>query len=84
MRSPMFGGYGLVTAYASQLGLWVAVPALALVLVLHASFQHEIIHGHPFRSRVANDALGFTALGLLHPVTSGFAIPIWPIITTRP
>ncbi len=62
-----FAGYGVITAYALPLGLWIAVPALALVLVLHASFQHELVHGHPFRWRPANDALGFPALGLLIP-----------------
>ncbi len=62
-----FGGYGSTTAYAADLGLALAIPVLALVLVLHASFQHEIVHGHPFRSQVANDVLGFPALGLLIP-----------------
>ncbi len=62
-----FAGYGVVTLFTSQIGLWFAVPALALVLVLHASFQHEIVHGHPFRWQGANDALGFPALGLLIP-----------------
>ncbi len=40
---------------------------LVLVLTLHSSLQHEIIHGHPFRSRQANTILGSLPIGIWIP-----------------
>lgn len=40
---------------------------MVFALVLHSSLSHEIMHGHPFRARSVN-----TALGLFQP---GFFIP---------
>ncbi len=37
---------------------WATTVALAIVLAWHGSLQHEVIHGHPFSNRRANDALG--------------------------
>ena len=37
---------------------WSTAAVLAVVVAWHGSLQHEVIHGHPFRSRTANDALG--------------------------
>lgn len=45
----------------------VRFVGVALALVLHASLAHEIIHGHPFRSARAGDALGMVQLGLAIP-----------------
>ncbi|WP_205691973.1 fatty acid desaturase [Caulobacter soli] len=46
-------------------------PFLALVggwvIAWHGSLQHEIIHGHPTRSRRLNTALGFAPLSLWLP-----------------
>ena len=47
-----------------------AVLALApaiLATALHASLQHEALHGHPTRSAALNEALVFPALGLAYP-----------------
>jgi len=55
------------TAYAADLGLWLAVPLTALTLTLHSSLQHEVLHGHPFRSQALSDALVFPAVGLFVP-----------------
>jgi fatty acid desaturase len=46
---------------------WLAVPALAVVLTLHSSLQHELLHGHPFRDARLNGALAFPAIGLFVP-----------------
>jgi len=46
---------------------WLAVPLLALPIVLHSSLQHEAIHRHPTRSAHWNEALVFLPLGLLYP-----------------
>jgi fatty acid desaturase len=61
-------------------GLWfgltyfhdrLAWPLLALaggwVIAWHGSLQHEIIHGHPTRSRFLNTLLGFAPLSLWLP-----------------
>lgn len=37
---------------------WVTAVLLGVVLAWHGSLQHELVHGHPFPSRRANDALG--------------------------
>ncbi len=47
-------------------------PALAIVvtgvaIAQFSSLQHEILHGHPFRSRRLNEALAFPALNLTVP-----------------
>jgi fatty acid desaturase len=59
--------WGGATAFADALGPWLAVPVVALCLTLHSSLQHEVLHGHPFRSRALSDALVFPALGLVVP-----------------
>lgn len=37
---------------------WLTAILLGVVLAWHGSLQHEVVHGHPFRNRIANDALG--------------------------
>ncbi|MEM9437057.1 MAG: fatty acid desaturase [Pseudomonadota bacterium] len=44
-----------------------AVPCLAVLIALHASLQHEAIHGHPFKSPLANAALVWPPLTLAIP-----------------
>lgn len=66
----------IVTCYA----LWVAVifglsgvaPVLAvlaagMIVALHASLEHEVLHGHPFASKALNEALVFLPLNLFIP-----------------
>ena len=61
-----YGGWlALLVAHRALGPLWV-VPA-ALLVTLHSSLQHELLHGHPTRSRRLNEALGFPALGLFVP-----------------
>ena len=48
-------------------GPWLTGVVLTAVLTLHSSFQHEIIHGHPFRNRRFNDLLGCLPVGLFMP-----------------
>jgi fatty acid desaturase len=59
--------WAAVTAFAADIGLWLAVPLLGLALAQHSSLQHEVIHGHPTADQRLNDALVFPALGLLIP-----------------
>lgn len=59
--------WGAVTAFAGDIGLWLAVPLAALTVTLHSSLQHEVLHGHPLPSRAASVALVFPAPGLFVP-----------------
>jgi len=47
--------------------VWLAIPALALFIALHASLQHEAIHGHPFKSPLVNAALVWPPMTLAIP-----------------
>ncbi|MGF1503150.1 MAG: fatty acid desaturase [Paracoccaceae bacterium] len=56
-----------LTAGGAHIPAALLVPALAVVLALHSSLQHEVIHGHPLPSQTASDALVFPAIGLALP-----------------
>ena len=47
--------------------LFVLAPALALVVTLHSSLQHEIVHGHPTRWKALNRLLAIVPLSLWLP-----------------
>ena len=47
--------------------LWLIVPGVALLLTLHSSLQHEVLHGHPTRSAAVNRLLGIVPLSLWLP-----------------
>lgn len=60
-------GWVFATTVLAQMSLPLAFVALTLVVTLHSSLQHEVLHGHPFRARVLNEALVFLPLGLFYP-----------------
>ncbi|WP_282061091.1 fatty acid desaturase [Roseobacter litoralis] len=62
-----YGGVTGSTFYADVLGLGLSGVVLTVALTLYSSFNHEVLHGHPFRSTAANTALVFPAMGLLIP-----------------
>lgn len=47
--------------------LWLVAPVVAVILTLHSSLQHEILHGHPTRWRALNGLLGVVPLSLWLP-----------------
>ncbi|MFQ1701765.1 fatty acid desaturase [Loktanella agnita] len=63
----------IVTCYTIWLAsLWflpllLGVPVAGLAIALHASLQHEVIHGHPTRWQRLNDALICLPLNLVIP-----------------
>lgn len=57
----------LATTWAAALWLPLGMAMLVLAVTLHSSLQHEVLHGHPFRSRPLNEALVFLPVGLLYP-----------------
>ncbi|OWU82929.1 fatty acid desaturase [Oceanicola sp. 22II-s10i] len=59
--------WGLGTTWLATLWLPAAIVLTVLAIALHSSLSHEMIHGHPFRSKYLNEALVFPALTLLIP-----------------
>lgn len=57
----------LFTRFAADLPLWGVVVCLSVLLALHSSLQHEVLHGHPFRDRTLNEALVFIPFGVFLP-----------------
>jgi fatty acid desaturase len=52
---------------ASQVWLPLGILVTTLMVTLHSSLQHEVLHGHPTRFRALNEALVFLPIGLLFP-----------------
>lgn len=61
------GAWMTLTAAWSLLPFWIVAPGVAVLLTLHSSLQHEILHGHPTRWRALNEALGNIPLSLWLP-----------------
>jgi fatty acid desaturase len=53
--------------FHASLPWWVIMPIGAYCAALHISLQHEVLHGHPTRSCLINEALVFPALSLWLP-----------------
>ena len=54
----VYGLTVLTVVRYSVLTPWLAVPILAVLGAWHLSMQHEVLHGHPFKSQFLNDAIG--------------------------
>jgi fatty acid desaturase len=63
----VYGGWLTLTGAYGEWPTWVIAPCTALLLTLHSSLQHEILHGHPTRSTQLNRALGIMPLSLWIP-----------------
>ena len=50
---------GLLVWWHAILPWWVILPIGAYAAALHSSLQHEVLHGHPTRTRWFNEALIF-------------------------
>lgn len=62
--------YGLWLA--AGLLIWPSQPVLALgvmglMVALHSSLTHEVLHGHPTRNALVNEAFVFLPMGLVWP-----------------
>ena len=62
-----YGGWLFLTAAYDRWPLWVIAPAVIVLLTLHSSLQHEIIHGHPTRWGWINRLLGMVPLSFWLP-----------------
>jgi fatty acid desaturase len=63
----IYGGWIGVATHARQFGLPLATALLALLGAWYMSLQHELMHGHPTRSRVINGLIGFAPLAVWFP-----------------
>ena len=62
-----YGGWLTVTLAYGHWPLAVVAPLGALLVTLHGSLQHEIVHGHPTRWPAANRLMGIVPLSLWLP-----------------
>ncbi|MBP7241906.1 MAG: fatty acid desaturase [Amaricoccus sp.] len=62
-----YAAWGGGVAFLSAISPWLGVPVVAVILTLHSSLQHEVIHGHPLPSRRLSEALVFPPLGIVVP-----------------
>lgn len=57
LAAGIYGGFAALTWWWQALPLVVVCAALAYLVCLHAHLAHEILHGHPTRSRRINEAI---------------------------
>lgn len=62
-----YGGWLAVTSRYAEWPLWLLAPLTAVLITLHSSLQHEIVHGHPTRWKPLNRLLAIVPLGLWIP-----------------
>jgi fatty acid desaturase len=60
-------GYLLVTWFHRSIPTPLFVFGLAWLTAWWSSFQHELLHGHPFRSAALNDRIGLVSFALWIP-----------------
>ena len=63
----MFAAFLSVTFLGGRWPLWVLLPLLAITSAWHSSFQHELLHGHPFSNQTVNDVIGLLSPQLWIP-----------------
>jgi fatty acid desaturase len=63
----IYGGWFGVAMHARSLGLPLTIALLTLLSTWYMSLQHELLHGHPTRSRLINGLLGFAPLAVWFP-----------------
>jgi fatty acid desaturase len=62
-----YGGWLAATLAYGRWPLFIVAPLTAVLVTLHGSLQHEIVHGHPTRWRGINRLLAIVPLGLYLP-----------------
>ena len=60
-------GFAAVSIGSNTVGPIATALILSVLVALHASLQHEILHGHPFKNQFWNDVLVFPAIGVFVP-----------------
>jgi len=67
IAAAVYGGWLLLTWYATALPWWIVVPLGAWLVAWHGGLQHECVHGHPSRHTRLNTALAYLPVGMLFP-----------------
>ncbi|WP_111732028.1 fatty acid desaturase [Roseovarius amoyensis] len=62
-----YGLWVLAVFWAAGVWLPLGIGLAALAIALHSSLTHEVLHGHPFRNALLNEALVFVCPGLFVP-----------------
>jgi len=62
-----YGGWIAITLAYRLWPLWVVAPTAIVLLTLHSSLQHEIVHGHPTRWPAVNRLIGIVPLSFWLP-----------------
>ncbi len=62
-----YGTWALGTTWLAGVSLPLAIMVTGIAIAQFSSLQHEVLHGHPFRSRRLNEALVFPGLALVVP-----------------
>jgi fatty acid desaturase len=62
-----YGGWLTITWGYGRWPLWIVAPIGMLLVTLHGSLQHEIVHGHPTSWRAINRLLAIVPLNLWLP-----------------
>lgn len=57
----------LATAFAPEMGMWIALPVATVAASFHVSLTHETVHGHPTRWPAVNHLLVGPAISLFVP-----------------
>ena len=65
--SACYIGWAVALFWLAAVSLTGATVALAVLVTLHSSLTHEVLHGHPFRSRFWNEVTMWLPLGILVP-----------------
>ena len=63
----LYALWGVLLYHLSILPWWVASPAGAVLVAWYGNLQHELLHGHPTRSRILNGLFGWMPFGLWMP-----------------
>lgn len=63
----IYSGWLAVTYFHDAIPWWLLAVAGAWFVAWQSSLQHEVLHGHPTRSRAINKAVGYAPLALWIP-----------------
>jgi fatty acid desaturase len=66
----VYAGWLAVTLMYGRWPLWLVAPVAAVLVTLHGSLQHEVVHGHPTRSGRINRLLAVIPLSVWLPFDS--------------
>ncbi len=72
----VYGAYAFGAFVVLPVSLVLGMLIMVIAGVLHSSLTHEVLHGHPFKSAIANALLVFPALIISSPIC-GSRIRIW-------